>query len=193
MAKETKDVVEIVESVESVDTVKETMIPASQVADIVRAELSRILEAQNKQEEVSDSDEKTKVRVSRFDNKWVVDYEDKNNDPYRKSKMFEFPARNEFTGQVESHVTLVFADGSKKDVPFLTYLRNRVQIKLDLEERIETKSEKVVGTVTVKEVRGNNTYDTGREVKQIVSGKTTKFKVNLEGVGEVVLPEYMIN
>ena len=143
--------------------------------------------------EADKSEEKQKVRMSRFEEKWVVDYVDKNKDPYVSKKIFDFDKRNEVSGVVEKHVTLKFDDGTEKDVPFISYLRNRNQVWVDVEERKEIKSVKKIGKVTIKEIRGNNTFDTGREVDQIVSGVNTFFTVNLNEAGTVTVPEYIVN
>jgi uncharacterized protein YdhG (YjbR/CyaY superfamily) len=201
MAKETNKVVEetIDDTVETVEVAENTekMIPESQVMDMVRQEIARMMKVQsgtpNLDDEEEVQEEKMNVRISRFDSKWVVDYADKNIDPYVKHKVFEFQKKNDISGQVESHVTLIFADGTEKDVPFITYLRNRKQVKLPVEERVDKNLVKKLGTVTIKEVRGQNTFDTGREIDQTVSRVTSTFKVDLEGHGVVELPAYVIN
>lgn len=176
---------------------EEKMIPESQVMDMVRQEIARMMQAQSPkvdldgEEEVQE--EKSNVRINRFDGKWVVDYADKNIDPYVKHKVFEFQKKNDITGQIESHVTLIFSDGTEKDVPFITYLRNRKQVQVQVDERINKNTVKKIGKVTIKEIKGNNTYDTGREIDQTVSRVTSTFKVNLEGHGEIELPAYVIN
>ncbi len=187
MAKETKEIIEQ----------EEKMIPESQVMDMVRKEIARMMEAQspkiNLDEDEEVKEDKINIRVNRFDGKWVVDYADKNIDPYVKHKVFEFQKKNDITGQIESHVTLIFSDGTEKDVPFITYLRNRKQVQVQVDERINKNTVKKIGKVTIKEIKGNNTYDTGREIDQTVSRVTSTFKVNLEGHGEIELPAYVIN
>lgn len=149
---------------------------------------------ENKKSAFSEEDKKKLIKVNRFNGEWVVDYVDHNVDPYNKKQVFVFESKNVYTGKLEPHIELQYADGTKEVVAYQAYFRNRSR-DTDFEVLSEKKTKIVINQGTTERVEWDgkwNMQNTGETVELEVLRYETKYEVEIDGFGKVLLPDYVI-
>lgn len=132
------------------------------------------------------------AHVWRFDSKWVVDFKDRNTDPYMKEKVHAYQKFNEQLRQFEAWVELVFEDGTTKDLPLTTYVKNRVLVYCPILERKKIDRTYSVGEVEKKKEVGDKLVGTGVLVDQEVTRYDEVFRVKTPDGQILELPDYIV-
>ncbi len=132
------------------------------------------------------------AHVWRFDSKWVVDFKDRNTDPYHKEKVHAYQKFNEQLRQFEAWVELVFEDGTTKDIPLTTYVKNRVLVYCPIIERMKIDRSYSMGEVEKKKEVGDKYVGTGVLIDQEVTRYDEVFKIKTPEGTILELPDYVI-
>lgn len=132
------------------------------------------------------------AHVHRFDGKWVVDFKNRNTDPYVKDKVHAYQKFNEQTRLFEAWVELVFNDGTTKDIPLTTYVKNRVLVYCPIIKRHQVDKSYSIGDVEKKKEVGDKLVGTGVLVDQEVVRYEEVFEVKTPDGEIFMLPEYVI-
>lgn len=115
-----------------------------------------------KEEVNDDTEDKTiqrKVRISRFNNKFIVGLKNLNTDEYDTEKVvYSQDIFDEKTRSYVPHITVIFDDESELTVPLETILKLAVRVDCDLIETKEVKNDEKLGYVEQKELKGDG-YD----------------------------------
>ena len=87
-----------------------------------------------------------KVKVSRFNNKYVLGFKDLNLDPYRKEPKYSQDKFDSYRNlNLQPHVTLLLSDDGKKveetEVSLISYMDRRTQVECDV---VEIKSKEII-------------------------------------------------
>lgn len=132
------------------------------------------------------------AHVWRLDGKWVVDFQDRNTDPYVKDKIFAFNKYNADKREFESWIELIFEDGSKKEISLYNYIQNRVLVYCTIIKRHQVDKSYVIGEVEQKKEVGDKLVGTGVMVDQEVTMVGEVFEVKTPE-GEILkLNSYVI-
>lgn len=132
------------------------------------------------------------AHVWRLDGKWVVDFKDRNDDPYRKEKLHAYQVFNDRTRQFEAWIEVVFEDGSTKPLPLTTYVKNRVLVYCPIIKRHQIDKSYTIGEVEKKKEEGDKLVGTGILVDQDVTLHEEIFEVKVPGGTIFKLPSYVI-
>lgn len=128
----------------------------------------------------------------RLDGKWVVDFVDRNTDPYVKDKIHAYPKFNANTRQTESWIELKFQDGSTKDISLPSYVKNRIPVYCTIIKRNKIDKSYVTGEVEKKKEVNDRLVGTGVMVDQIVERYEEIFELKTPDGEMLVLPAYVI-
>lgn len=144
----------------------EQMIPHSKVQEMIDKAMASFKEEEKpiKPKRVTEHT----AHVWRFDGKWVVDFKDRNTDPYIKEKVFSFQKYNEQRREFETWIELVFNDGSTKEIPHTTYMKNRTPIYCPILKRDKIDKTYSIGEVEKKKEVNDVLVGTGVMVDQEV-------------------------
>ncbi len=167
---------------------KEPMIPISDVKKL-------IAEALAKQGQVEEPDKPTEYRASlcRLDSKWVVGFKDYNSDPYITSKQESIKKWNAESRESISYVTLIFDDGSEKEMPINLFMRYATPLSCMIIERKKKDRSYSTGKVERMEWSGDRKRGTGEMVDQKVTIKEESFVIETPDGKQVEVPASVIN
>ncbi len=132
------------------------------------------------------------AHVWRFDEKWVVDFKDRNSDPYKKEKVHAYNRFNEQQRIFQAWIELVFDDGSTKDIPLTTYLEHRFPIYCPIIKRHIIDKSYVAGEVEQKKEVGDKLVGTGKMIDQDVTMYSEVFEVKTPDGVIRMIPDYAI-
>ncbi len=180
----------VVENKDSVSKKKEATIPLSQVEQMIAKALSDFKESEKPQKPKRVTEHT--AHVWRFDAKWVVDFKDRNNDPYVKEKVHSYNKFNEQKREFESWIELVFNDGTTKDVPLTTYVKNRVLVYCPIIKRHMIDKTYSIGEVEKKKEVGDKLVGTGVMVDQEVVMHEETFEIKTPDGELLTVPAYAI-
>lgn len=102
--------------------------------------------------------------VWRLDGKWVVDFTDRNTDPYVKKPIHSYQIFNDKTREFESWIELVFHDGTKKEIYLKNYVQNRTPIYCTVVSKEKIDKSYSIGEVEKKKEWGDSGRATGTGV-----------------------------
>jgi hypothetical protein len=167
------------EETKIVEEKPEPTVPLSKVQEMIEKAMANFKEEEKpiKPKRVTEHT----AHVWRFDGKWVVDFKDRNTDPYIKEKIFSFQKYNEQRREFESWIELVFNDGSTKEIPLTTYMKNRTPIYCAIIKREKIDKSYSVGEVEKRKEVNDQLVGTGVMIDQEV--------VMYEEIFEVKTPE----
>lgn len=132
------------------------------------------------------------AHVWRFDGKWVVDFKDRNEDPYVKDKIHAYQKWNDQRRQFEAWIEIVFDDGTSKDIPLTTYVKNRVLVYCPIIKRHQIDKSFSIGEVEKKKEEKDKLVGTGILVDQEVQQYEEVFEVKIAGGKVLKIPSYAI-
>lgn len=180
--------------------VTESALPAKEVPEgMMKISDVRALIAEALAQQAADAKQPIKLKRStehtahvwRLDGKWVVDFKDRNNDPYVKGKVHAFQKFNEQKREFEAWIEVVFDDGSTKELPLVTYVKNRVPIYCPIIKRHQMDKSFSFGEVEKKKEVGDKLIPSGVVVDQEVTMYEELFEMKTpEGV--LKIPSYAI-
>lgn len=132
------------------------------------------------------------AHVWRFDGKWVVDFKDRNTDPYVKEKVHAFNKYNEQLRRFEAWIELVFHDGTTKEIPLTTYMKNRTPVYCPIIKRHQKDTSYSTGEVEKKKEVNDRLVGTGVMIDQevVMTEETLEMKTP-DGI-LLKLPDYII-
>lgn len=131
------------------------------------------------------------AHVWRLDGKWVVDFKDRNTDPYIKEKIFSYQKFNAELREFQAWIEVVFEDGTTKDLPLNTYVKNRTAIYCPIIKRHQVDKSYSIGEVEKKKEQGDKLVPTGVVVDQEVTMYEEVFEVKTP-TGALNIPAYAI-
>lgn len=174
---------------------KESMIPLSQVKQLI-AEAIAAQPDPNKPAKAKRVTEHH-AHVWRFDGKWVVDFKDRNQDPYVKEKIHAFQKFNEQKREFEAWIEIVMMDEiteelSYKELPLNRYVERRVLVYCPITERKKADRSYSIGEVEKKKDVGGILKGTGVMVDQEVEMYQETFVVKTPTGKVLTLPDYVI-
>jgi len=146
---------------------EERMVPLSDVKRLIAEALLQTEEAKAQSIKPKRVTQHT-AHVWRFDGKWVVDFVDRNTDPYVKTAVHSFNKFNEQLREFEAWIELKFQDGTTKEVPLKRYVQYRTPIYCPIIKREKVDASYVVGEVERKKEVGDKLVGTGVMVDQEV-------------------------
>lgn len=132
------------------------------------------------------------VHLWRIDGKWVVDFIDRNTDPYIKKKVFAYEKFNPERREVESWIELKFQDGSTKDIALKNYVGNRIPVYCTIVSKKKIDKSYTMGTVEKKDWKNDKLVGTGVEVEQLVELYEEFFTVRTPEGEEITVPDYVL-
>lgn len=132
------------------------------------------------------------AHVWRFDGKWVVDFKDRNTDPYIKEKVHSFNKFNEQRREFESWIELIFDDGSTKEIPLTTYIKNRVLVYCPIIKRHQIDKTYSIGEIEKKKEVNDKLIGTGVMIDQEVNIVEESFELKTPDGVVRTLPAYVI-
>lgn len=130
--------------------------------------------------------------VYRFDSKWVVDFKDRNTDPYVKEKVHSYQKFNEQRREFEAWIEIVFSDGMTKDIPLTTYVKNRVPILCPIIKRHKIDRSYSIGEVEKKKEVGDKYVGSGIVVDQEVTVHEEVLEIRTPDKQVFMIPSYAI-
>ncbi len=132
------------------------------------------------------------AHVWRLDGKWVVDYKDRNTDPYVKEKIHAFNKFNEQRREFEAWIEVVFFDKTTKELPLPTYVKNRVLVYCPIIKRHKKDTSYVIGEVEKKKEINDKLVGTGVMIDQEVTMEQETFEIRTPDGEILMLPDYVI-
>lgn len=173
---------------EVVEKKEEQMIPMSEVKKLFKEMMAN----EGKIEEPEKPSEYT-ASLCRLDGKWVLDFKDYNTDPYVTNKVESIkkyvPEAREFV----SYVTVVFDDGTEKEIPIHLFMRNLTPIQCRIIERKKINKSYSVGQVEKTEWVNDRKVGTGVMVDQKVTMYEERFILQTPDGKQVDVPGSVIN
>lgn len=133
------------------------------------------------------------VRISRLEAKFVVDFKDMNDDPYQDKIIHSFNKWDERERLWIAWITLVFQDGSEKEVPLKYFVENSVGVSCDIVETIKKDTSYSLGKVERQVIKSYHPEGTGVLVDQKVTSYSTTYKVKTPKGELITVPEYVVN
>ncbi len=195
---------EVLDIIETNETVEETpvqayfeqpqsekMVPLSDVKRLIAEALTQQAEAKTQSIKPKRVTNHT-AHVWRIDGKWVVDFVDRNNDPYVKTAVHAFNKFNEQTREFEAWIELKFHDGTTKELPLKRYTQYRTPIYCPIIRREKIDTSYVVGEVEKKKVIGDTMIGTGVMVDQEVTSYKEVFKIKTPDGDILTLNDYVL-
>lgn len=135
-----------------------------------------------------------KVRLPRFQNKFVFSFENTNTDPYFPELIIHaFDVWNDQTKRNDPWVKAKFDDDSTLTVPLRTIIEKSQKVWVDLVEVIEEDISYSDGKVERAEVAEYGRKGTGMYVKQKVTMANYSYKIRLPDGKEVIVGKEVIN
>lgn len=168
---------------------KEQMVPLSEVKKLIREALAD----QNDSPKKPEKPDSYMASLCRLDSKWVIDFKDHNKDPYVTTKVETvkkwIPESKEFV----SFVTLIFSDGSEKEMPLNLFMRYATPISCRIVERKKKDRSYSIGQVEEMVWKGDRKVGTGNMVEQKVTMHDDIFVIQTPDGLVVEVPGSVIN
>jgi len=144
---------------------EEKMIPLSDVKKLIADAI-----ASSKEPTVMSPKKVTEhhAQVWRLDGKWVVDFVNRNTDPYVKKEIFAYEKYNAEKREFESWIEIKFQDGTTKDISLKNYVSNRVLVYCLILKKEKIDRSYSLGQVEKKDWKGDKMVGTGVMMEQIV-------------------------
>lgn len=168
----------------------EKMYSESQMRAIVK-EMLKEMNIKGGSPDVDDDEEafaKKKIRLPRFQNKFIVGFKNTNTDPYFPELVIQaFDVWNEQTKKMDAWVDVIFLDGSDLKMPLYSIITRSTKVECDLIEVVPTPKNYDNGKVEIMgEVKEYSRVGTGATTKLKVMVNEYKFKIKIPGTNEIV-------
>lgn len=129
-----------------------------------------------------------KVRLPRFQNKFIFGFENTNTDPYFPENVVQaFDVWNDMTKRNDAWVKVIFEDKTTLTVQLATVIEKSIKIPVDLIEVIEKDTSYSAGRVERAEVKDYSRSGTGTFLKAKVTQADYSYKIRLPKTGEEVI------
>lgn len=171
----------------------------SAVKDMMRTLIAEMQAKQKKdgEEGVDEEDlyKQKKIRLPRFQNKFVLGFANKNDDEYFPELVVHaFDVWDELQKKMVAWVELVFEDDTHLKVPLYTALVKSIKVDCDLVEVVKTDKTYSNGKVEIRtEVEEYHQKGSGAFTKLKVELNEYKFKVRLPDGKEVIVGPEIVN
>ena len=167
---------------------REAMVPLSEVKKL-------IAEAMASQGEVMAPERAVEHTASlcRLDSKWVIGFKDHNTDPYLTTKVESIKRWNAEGKEWVSYVTVMFNDGSEKEMPLNLFMRHATPINCRIVERKREDKSYSIGKTEKVEWKGDRKISTGVMVDQKVKLFEDTFVIQTPDGLTVEVPPSVIN
>lgn len=174
---------------------KESMIPLSQVKQLI-AEAIAAQPDPNKPTKVKRVTEHH-AHVWRLNGKWVVDFKNRNEDPYVKEQIHAFQKFNEQKREFEAWIEVILMDEVTEELtsevlPLNRYVEKRVLVYCPIIDRKKTDKSYSIGEVEKKKDVGGILKGTGVMIDQEVEMVQETFVVKTPTGKVLTLPDYVI-
>jgi len=172
--------------------------PVEQEATVKMSDVAKMIADAIANSKEADKPQKAKrvtehyAHVWRFDGKWVVDFKNRNTDPYVKEKVHSFQKFNEQRREFESWIELIFDDASTKEVPLTTYIKNRVLVYCPIIKRHQDDKTYSIGEIEKKKEVNDKLVGTGVMIDQDVNMVEESFELKTPDGVVRILPAYVI-
>lgn len=136
-----------------------------------------------------------KVRLPRFNNKFIFGFENTNTDEYFPDLVVQaFDIWNDMTKRNDAWVKVIFEDDTRLSVPLNTVITKSQKVWVDLVEVIEEDKSYANGRVERAEVKDYSRSGTGTFMKAKVTMADYKYKIKLPNSNkEVIVGKEVIN
>jgi len=164
-------------------------------AEEVQAMLQQVL-SKNTSNSPAEPDERKKVRLARIESKLVVDFVNKNTDPFLPNVVIHaFNKWNETQKQFEAWLEVVFDDGTTKEIPLLYLVSNARPIECPVIKENKKDTSYSLGMVDKKvyDEKSGGMQGQGLKVKQEVKQQEVSFIISTPDGKEFEVPEYVVN
>ncbi len=171
----------------------------SQVKDMMRTLILEMQQKQKKDEEdgvdVEDVYKNKTLRLPRFQNKFVLGFANKNDDPYFPELVIHaFDVWDDMQKRMVAWVELMFEDGSALKVPLYTALTKSTKVDCAIIDTVATDKSYSNGKTEIRtEVDGYNQKSTGAYTKLKVQLNEYQYKVRLPDGKEVLVGPEVVN
>lgn len=168
----------------------EKMYSESQMREIVKQMLKE-MNIKSSDATLDDDEEafaKKKIRLPRFQNKFIIGFKNTNTDPYFPELIIQaFDVWNEQTKKMDAWVEVVFLDGDTLKMPLYSIITRSTKVECDLIEVVPTSKDYDNGKVEIMgEVKEYSRAGTGATTKLKVKVNEYRFKVKIPGTNEEV-------
>ena len=164
-------------------------------AEEVQAMLQQVL-SKNTSTSPAEPDERKKVRLARIESHLIVDFVNKNNDPFLPNVVVHaFNKWNESLKQFEAWLEVVFDDGTTKEMPLLYLVSNARPIECPIIKQNVVDTSYSLGMVDKKvyDEKSGGMQGQGLKVKQEVKQQKVSFVISTPDGKELEVPEYVVN
>ena len=188
------------QSEEFVNKDGERMIKASDVKKLIAEEMARIKDNEDEEKGVKKVKrvQEHHVQIHRWDAKWVVDFVDRNNDPYLKGPVHAYDVWSDQSRQMVAHIELVLWDevtGEKTTQPvaLTRYIERRTSVYCLILKRDKEDISYSIGEVEVKKDKGDGMMKgTGVYRDQEVEMYKEVFEVKTPTGKVIRVPDYAV-
>lgn len=185
-------------SLKSASKTEEQMVPLSMVKQLIAEAIQNQAE-KDKPVKIKKVTEH-RAHVHRLNNKWVIDFADRNydyenkkvKDPYIKEKIHAFQKFNNEKREYEAWLTLVYDDGSQEEIPLNRYVQRRTSVYCLIKKREKMDKSYSVGEVEKKKEVGDKNVGTGIMIEQDVEMYEETFQVETPDGKVLSLPYYVL-
>lgn len=173
----------------------EAMVPLSKVKELIAEAMANQAEASKpvKVKRVTEHH----AHVWRFNGKWVIDFIDRNQDPYVKEKIHAYQKFNEQKREFEAWIEIKLLDEATDEIstetlPLNRYVERRVLVYCPIVERKRVDRSYSIGEVEKKKEVGGILKGTGVMVDQEVEMYQEIFVVKTPSGKILTLADYVI-
>lgn len=163
-------------------------------ASEVQAMLQQVMKDKGTTTPIKKDPNRKELRLSRLEGKFVVDFKNRNNDPYVNKVIHAYNKWDPEQRQNIAWIEVIFDDGSSKEVPLLYLASQASPIVCKILEERKTDTSYSVGETTRKIYKdAGGREDTGILVDQVVTQNTSEFVVETPTGEKLTVPQYVIN
>ncbi len=135
-----------------------------------------------------------KLRLPRFQNKFIFAFKNTNTDPYFPENVIQaFDVWNDQTKRNDAWVTVIFEDDSQLTVPLYTVLNKSQKVLVDIVEVIAKDTSYSAGRVERAEIKDYSRTGTGTFIKAKVTQADYSYKIKLPDGKEVIVGKEVVN
>ncbi len=173
------------------------MFSRQEVLDLIKKAVADARKQEDMGPESMDDDDpykQKKVRLPRFQNKFIFAFENTNTDEYFPDTVIHaFDIWNDQTKRNDPWVKVVFEDGKTLSVPLYTVIAKSQKVWVDLVEVMSEDTSYVAGKVERAEIKDYSRTGTGSFVKAKVTQADYKYKLRLPDGKEIIVGGEVIN
>lgn len=167
---------------------QERMYSKAEVQELIKAEFAKLKAGTTDVDDPNNLDDEDpykqkKVRLPRFQNKFIVAFENTNTDEYFPDVIVHaFDVWNDLQKKNEAWVKVRFEDGSNLNIQLYTVLTRSQKVWVDLVERLDKDTSFSQGKVELAEVKDYSRAGTGVYKKLKVTQAEHSYKLRLPEV-----------